>query len=298
MIIIIPTRNRIKKLIKTLNFLKKNIFFFKRVIIVDSSDIHLKNKIRNKIKQYNFDVKLINSVASTCIQRNLGFNYIKNNAFIMFLDDDINFYSNAFKKMYNCLSRIDNKIVGISFNLISKKTFSFFSLIKKNYIFDKIGFYRKDSGMISKSGWQTTFGNFDKNQKVEWMPTGAAIYRVKAIKKIRFEEKFADYGYLEDLDFSIKLRKKGDLIVCKDAKFTHDMSGDKSNFNFGKKEFVNRFFIVKKYKFNKFLFFTVFFFRTILTLINGFSGDINYFKRFFGNINALFANNNLKKKYL
>ena len=131
MIIIIPTRNRIKKLIKTLNFLKKNIFFFKRVIIVDSSDIHLKNKIRNKIKQYNFDVKLINSVASTCIQRNLGFNYIKNNAFIMFLDDDINFYSNAFKKMYNCLSRIDNKIVGISFNLISKKTFSFFSLIKK-----------------------------------------------------------------------------------------------------------------------------------------------------------------------
>jgi len=295
MIIIIPTRNRIKKLIKTLNFLKKNIFFFKKIIIVDSSDIKLKNKIKNQIKTYNFNIKIINSVASTCIQRNLGFKYIKNNKFIMFLDDDINFYSDAFKQMHNYLRKIDNTIVGISFNLITKKSFNLFSLIKKNYIFDKIGFYRKDSGMISKSGWQTTFGNFYKNQKVEWMPTGAVIYRVNAIKKIRFEEKFADYGYLDDLDFSIKLRKKGDLIVCKDAKFTHTMSGDKSSFNFGKKEFINRFFIVKKYKFNIFLFFTVFLFRTIITFLKALSGDINYFKRFLGNITALLEINNLNK---
>ena len=295
MIIIIPTRNRIKKLIKTLNFLKKNFFFFKKLIIVDSSDINFKNKIKNRIKKYNLDIKLINSVPSTSIQRNLGFSYAQNNKFIMFLDDDINFYSNAFKNMHNYLKKIDNKIVGISFNLIAKKPTNFFSLLKQNFIFDKIGFYRNNSGMISRSGWQTTFGNFNKNQKVEWMPTGAAIYRTKAIKKIRFEEKFTDYGYLEDLDFSIKLRKKGELMVCKDAKFTHDMSGDKSNFNFGKKEFINRFFIVKKYNFSKVLFFIVFFFRMIITLLKAFSGDMKYFKRFLGNITALLEINNLNK---
>jgi len=295
MIIIIPTRNRIKKLIKTLNFLKKNIFFFNKVIIVDSSDINLKNQIKIKIIKYNYDIKLINSTPSTCIQRNLGFQYIKNDKFIMFLDDDINFHSNAFKIMHNYLRKINNKIVGISFNLITKNKINFLNKIKKNYIFDKIGFYRKEAGMISRSGWQTTFGNFDKNQKVEWMPTGAVIYRVEAIKKIRFEEKFADYGYLEDLDFSIKLRKKGELLVCKDAKFTHNMGTDKSNFNFGKKEFINRFFIVKKYNFSKLAFFIVFFFRTVITLLIAFSGNINYFKRFLGNVAALFSISNLNK---
>ena len=134
MIIIIPTRNRIKKLIKTLNFLKKNFFFFKKIIIVDSSDINFKNKIKNRIKKYNLDIKLINSVPSTSIQRNLGFSYAQNNKFIMFLDDDINFYSNAFKNMHNYLKKIDNKIVGISFNLIAKKTTNFFSLLKQNFI--------------------------------------------------------------------------------------------------------------------------------------------------------------------
>ena len=43
--IIIPTRNRLKLLIRTVNQLSKNSFFFKDIIIVDSSDSILKKKI-------------------------------------------------------------------------------------------------------------------------------------------------------------------------------------------------------------------------------------------------------------
>ena len=74
--IIIPTKDRTKLLIKTLTYLKKNIFFFNEVIIIDSTE---KNKICNKqlnnFKQLN--IKYYSSKPSTALQRNLGLKYIK-----------------------------------------------------------------------------------------------------------------------------------------------------------------------------------------------------------------------------
>jgi hypothetical protein len=46
MIIIIPTKDRPNELIKTINFLATNIFFFKEVIIVDSSNLQIKKIIK------------------------------------------------------------------------------------------------------------------------------------------------------------------------------------------------------------------------------------------------------------
>ena len=44
--IVIPTRNRSKLLSKTIEHLKKNNFFFKDIIVVDSSDIKEKKKTK------------------------------------------------------------------------------------------------------------------------------------------------------------------------------------------------------------------------------------------------------------
>jgi hypothetical protein len=46
MIIIIPTKDRPNELIKTIDVLASNIFFFKKVIIVDSSNLQIKKKIK------------------------------------------------------------------------------------------------------------------------------------------------------------------------------------------------------------------------------------------------------------
>jgi hypothetical protein len=57
MLIVIPTRNRIKELTNTLNFLDSNKFFFERIIIVDSSELEIKKKettlARYKMKMVN-----------------------------------------------------------------------------------------------------------------------------------------------------------------------------------------------------------------------------------------------------
>jgi len=48
MLIVIPTKDRVKELTNTLDFLNVNNFFFKKVVIVDSSNFKIKKKIKKK----------------------------------------------------------------------------------------------------------------------------------------------------------------------------------------------------------------------------------------------------------
>jgi hypothetical protein len=292
MLIVIPTRNRIVELTNTLNFLESNKFFFKKIVIVDSSNSEIKNKIKKIVRKYNANIKVVDSEASTCIQRNVGFKFIQNNKYIMFLDDDNIFFPNAFYKMKNFLKN-NRDFFGVAFNQVYKEKKNILDSFKKNYIMNKLGIYNLDNGEIAASGWQSRFINFKNNKIVQWLPTRAVIYKSKAVKNIRFDKKLGVYGYLEDLDFSLQLKKKGNLMVCSDAKYTHDQSIIRPGFQFGKKELRNRYYIVKKHKLNKNLFFVTTFLRMLLTFKEGVLGNLNSFQRLAGNLVALITINNL-----
>lgn len=296
MLIVIPTRNRIRELTNTLNFLESNKFFFKKIVIVDSSNLEIKNQIKKKIRKYSANIKVVNSEASTCIQRNVGFNFIEKSKYIMFLDDDNIFYSDAFYKMQDFLNN-NKDFVGVAFNQIYKERKNILDNFKKNYITHKIGIYSLDNGGFSDSGWQSRFVNFKNDKIVQWLPTRAVIYRCSEIKNSRFDKKLGVYGYLEDLDFSLQLKKRGKLIVCSNAKYTHDQSITRPGFYFGKKELRNRYYIVKKHKLNKNLFFLTTLLRMLLTFKEGILGNLNSFKRLAGNLVALFTINNLDENY-
>lgn len=292
MLIVIPTRNRIVELTNTLNFLESNKFFFKKIVIVDSSNSEIKNKIKKIVRKYNANIKVVDSEASTCIQRNVGFKFIQNNKYIMFLDDDNIFFPDAFYKMKNFLKN-NKDFFGVAFNQVYKERKNILDRFKKNYIMNKLGIYNLDNGEIASSGWQSRFINFKNNKIVQWLPTRAVIYKSKAVKNIRFDKKLGVYGYLEDLDFSLQLKKRGNLMVCSDAKYTHDQSIIRPGFQFGKKELRNRYYIVKKHKLNKNLFFVTTFLRMLLTFKEGVLGNLNSFQRLAGNLVALTTINNL-----
>jgi len=296
MLIVIPTRNRIKELTNTLKFLESNKFFFKKIVIVDSSNLEIKDQIKKKVKKYRANIEVVNSEPSTCIQRNVGFNFIKKSKYIMFLDDDNIFYSDAFYKMQNFLNN-NKDFVGVAFNQIYKERKNILDFFKKNYITNKIGIYSLDNGGFSGSGWQSRFVNFENNKIVQWLPTRAVIYRSSEIKNLRFDKKLGVYGYLEDLDFSLQLKKRGKLMVCSDAKYTHNQSITRPGFQFGKKELRNRYYIVKKHKLNIVLFFLTTFLRMLLTFKEGILGNLNSFKRLAGNLVALVTINNLDENY-
>ena len=287
-LIVIPTRNRSDKVIKTLNFLGQNKFFYTQIVVVDSSEEYHKKKIKQFIDKENINAHLVNSEPSTCLQRNRGFSYIKNEKYIMFIDDDNQFYKNALTEMKIFL---DNKkdFVGVAFNQILETKKNIIEKLKVNFLLNKIGIYPEKNGNVAKSGWHSKFLNFKNDTTVEWLPTRAVIYKSEYVKNLRFDTTLGTYGYLEDLDFSLSIKKYGKLMVCENAKYTHDQEIERSDFNFGEKEVKNRFYIVKKHKFNKSLFVFTILMKVFLNLILAFKQRPYGFQRVKGNIISLLS---------
>ena len=285
--IVIPTRNRSKILLKTLNVLKKNNFFFKEIIIVDSSDELHKNKIKksNIIKKLN--ITFLNSKPSAALQRNVGLQNIKKKRkFIMFLDDDISFQKNAFKNMYYFIKN-DNNSVGFGFNFKIKNISNISEFIKKNKLTKFLGVYDVKDGVVTPSGWQTKAINLKKSQFVEWLPTGAVIYRYKYIGNLKFDTSYGRYSYLEDLDFSYSMKKKGDLIICSSAIFYTDNSAKRNQYQFGVKEILNRYYFVNKFKLSKKYFFIGFILFLLKHFVNFLSFKPSFFLRIIGNLHGI-----------
>lgn len=283
--IVIPTKDREKLLLKSLNYLSKNIFLFNEVIIIDSSLKKIDERsLKKSYKKMN--IKYFTSQPSTSMQRNLGLKSArKKNKFIMFLDDDIRFNNDAFKKMYSFVNRMSNTIVGVGFNSIAPAKYKkkLLERIKNSSFFYRLGLYDARPGMVTSSGWQTKILNIKKNILVEWLPTQACIYRRDKIKSLRFSSQLGAYAYLEDLLFSHEISKRGHLIIHFKAKYKDTLTVQRNHFLFGIKEVRNRIVFVKKNKLSigKFLLGYVFFlFKNFLEIFL----NIKKIMRFFGNI--------------
>lgn len=287
--LIIPTRNRPKYLKETLEQLDNQKIKFSEIIIIDSSDKSFEDEINQIIRGKN--IKFFKTQPSTSRQRNFGIEKMNSkNKFIMFLDDDIIFSENMFSKMndtINLNSKYDN-IAGYGFNQIqnvNERSVSIFEKLKSNFFFDFFELYPKKPGKIALSGWQSKILNIEKDIYVDWVYTTACIYFTKEINKLRFDENFGNYGYLEDLDFSYnfsKLKKK--ILISSQSKYFHPLSIDRSNFKFGIYEVRNRYKIVKKYKLSKLRFFIMTLIRTTIFFLSILIFKKKKFMRAIGNI--------------
>jgi GT2 family glycosyltransferase len=85
---------------------------------------------------------------------------------------------------------------------------------------------------------------------VQWLPSGASVWRRNVFEQFQFDEYFDGYSYLEDLDFSLSVSKKYRLAVLAEAGFYHfpSSSGRINWYHFGKVEVANRLYIVKKHQ--------------------------------------------------
>tara|TARA_B100000427_G_scaffold328277_1_gene340989 strand:- start:751 stop:1653 length:903 start_codon:yes stop_codon:yes gene_type:complete len=287
--LIIPTRNRHKHLIKLLKFLYINKIHFKEILIIDSSEKNSFKKITNYCSKYK-KIKIIKSIPSTSLQRNIGLKRSSSKSkYILFLDDDIIFYKMAFSEMNKYINNNNqNNIAGFAFNLTSKKNRQFSKFIKEIFLFEKIGFYSSKPGKVLENGWHTQIENLKKNTFVEWIYSGAILYVRKKIKTKKFEIKFGKYGYLEDLDFSYGLTRNGQkILVVSKAKFLNPNYVNRSSFNFGKKEILNRYLIVKKYKLSKIKFLISANLRLLISFLGIIKFDFKLLLRSFGNLVAI-----------
>ena len=208
-VLIIPTKDRSDLLKKTLKQFKKSKIKFKKILVIDSSEV--KNLKKNKIFLKKNKIQHIISSPSTSKQRNIGLNMamkIKGTKYIFLLDDDIIFEKKAFKEIDKIIKNYEGEknIAGFGFNPRSKKKKNFFDQIKESKISENLGFYHHKQGKILDSGWQTKIKNIKKNLKTDWVSTAAIVLKISKIKGKKFNETFGCYSYLEDLDFSLQFR--------------------------------------------------------------------------------------------
>lgn len=288
--LIIPTKNRSEKLIKLLYKLATLKLKFNEIIIIDSSNIIHSKIIENKCKLNNY--KYYHTKSSTSYQRNFGLKKVKNNTYVMFMDDDVVLFDDAFSKMDKCVKKYRNneKIVGFGFNQIdvSSKN-NFLEFLKKNKFIQSLGIYPSTPGKIAKSGWHSKILNLQKNYLADWVYTTMSVFKFKTIKNAKFDETFGKYSYLEDLDFSLNLTKnKKKILLCSKARFKHPNNLDRSSFEFGVTEIINRYKIIKKYKLSKKLFYITSLLRFILSISRSFLLNKKYFSRSMGNVYGFF----------
>ena len=285
--LIIPTRNRPTFLKKILSQLRNFNINFKEILIIDSSDVKFKKDIKKITK--SFKGKLFNTKPSAAMQRNVGLTHKnKKSRYVMFLDDDIIFKKDSFinlsKKIY-FHEKKKSKDLGYGFNQRKKIKKKLIEVIKKSKISKILGLYSEKPGIVMSSGWQTKILNLRRDILTDWIPTGAVVFSSK-ILDIRFNENFGAYSYLEDLDFSLNLRKKNHMnkfLIVANAIFFHPNDIDRTDYNFGMIEMLNRFLIVKKYKLSKLHFFYIAFIKSLMTLLMSIKNKKNL-QKFFGNI--------------
>jgi len=244
---VVATKDRPDDLGKMLQSISDQSIHPEQIIIVDAS-VEPVEKITIKFHQLN--IKYVRHPwPSASKQRNAGIKSIGPDIeLIGFLDDDIVFELGAMEKMLDFWRQAPEDIGGCAFNLKNPVSRSELAL-KRSSLAKWFGIYSRKKGVVMPSGWHTLTGTVSKTTFVQWLPSGASIWRRNIFEKFRFDEYFDGYSYLEDLDFSFSVSKNHRLAVVAEAGFYHFPSpfGRISHYRFGKIEVANRLYFVRKH---------------------------------------------------
>jgi GT2 family glycosyltransferase len=186
---------------------------------------------------------------SAAAQRNAGIRACDPSAtLIAFADDDTTFEPDSFAAMLRFWEIAGTDVLGASFNMLNSWLPGGQSF-KRSRISARLGLYPARLGGVAPSGWQSVFVKVSETQFVEWLPSGALVWRRDIMDRYVFDEYFDTYSYVEDLDFSYSIGRKGRLAVVAEAGYSHFPSagGRVSPRQFGRLEVRNRLYFVRKH---------------------------------------------------
>jgi len=185
---------------------------------------------------------------SAARQRNAGLEAASPEArLIGFLDDDVVLDEHAVENMIRFWESADERTGGAAFNMMNHPSTALAG-IKLSPFSEAAGLYSRRRGAVSPAGFQTMIGRVGANDSFDWLPSTASVWRRDVFAGFRFDEWYAGYSYLEDLDFSYRVGKRFRLAVVADAGYLHlpAASGRGNGFEFGRREIVNRIHFVRK----------------------------------------------------
>jgi GT2 family glycosyltransferase len=286
---IVPTKDRPSELRRLLKSLEIQTRRPDRVIIVDSGKTACQG-IGREFRSLPVGYMHF-SPPSAASQRNAGLEAASHDSdLIGFLDDDVVLDQDALAKMMEFWSRAAGDTGGASFNLVNGSRPSL-AWLKYLPLSERWGFYKKKTGIVLPSGFQTIVQFLPKDEYVQWFPASASVWRRTLLSEFRFDEWFEGYSYLEDLDFCYRVSKVYKLMIAAEAKYHHfpASSGRPNAYLFGVREVKNRLYFVRKHpEFSVVKCYLALLLRIMISLVSTFQEKkISYIPRIGGNVVAL-----------
>ena len=218
-----------------------------QVVIVDSSA----EPVRSVAEEFGgLNVKYIHvDRPSASGQRNVGIRAVDGDMdLIAFLDDDAVLEAGSLEAMLDFWQTAPEGMGGAAFNWLNFQPTGG-GWLKRSALCRWLGLYSPIKGQVMPSGWQTLAGVVSETTPVQWLPSGASVWRKEVFQRFCFDEFFDGYSYLEDLDFSYSVGRIYKLAVVAGAGFKHypSPSGRSGMVLFGKVEVRNRLYFVRKH---------------------------------------------------
>lgn len=288
---VVATKDRPEELHHMLRSLDRQTHRPDQIVIIDGGTLSVKAVLKD-FPELNLIYKTF-FPPSAAKQRNFGLREVSPDITLVgFLDDDVELDVNAIEKLLLFWEDAPHRVAGVAMNMGNHPDLLASSL-KYLPFTEWLGLYSQTKGDVLPSGFQTMIGKVKKNIYVNWLPTGAVVWRKKIFEDYQFDEWFRDYSYLEDLDFSYRVGKKFRFMVLEEAKYYHFPAGDGrgNDFRFGFKEVDNRLYLVKKYReFSLLKCYLALFVRMMMNLGLFFREQkLHYFQRALGNAGGLMS---------
>jgi len=240
---VIPTKDRGEDLRRMLRSLVAQTRLPDQVIVVDGSGVEVSWCVA-EFPELKVDyVRLL--PPSLSAQRNAGMAMLRAEiTHAGYLDDDVVLELDAVNEMASFWGGAGSDIGGAAFNVVNNAGSIPSALMQR------LGVRGVGIGSVAPSGLVYEVGRVKNDVESDWLCGGAAVWRREVIEAYSYDNWFQGTGFMEDVDYSYRVRERYRLFVLAAARLAHftlPVRPDRQ-FLFGKWQVVNRMYIVRKFR--------------------------------------------------
>jgi glycosyltransferase involved in cell wall biosynthesis len=296
--VVIPTRNRVLTLRRTLESLADQSAHPAELIVIDASDDvsapplcmdQLIARLASKVLWQKADVR------GAANQRNQGIG-ASSQPVIGFIDDDILFQPHCFARLWSALQS-DPRLGGVN-AMITNQRYLAPGLVSR-FIFRVMAGRSEPSYAGRVLGPAVNLLPEDRDElpevvPVEWLNTTCTLYRREALPDPPFLAHFRGYSLMEDVALSLTVGKRWKLANARTARIYHDSQpgAHKSDPRLlAEMQLVNRYYVMTKIlgrnRFSDYLKLALFELFSLVSSLQSHSGRAAFAPALLGRVGAL-----------
>ena len=241
--IIIPTKDRPFELERLFNSMVSQDVLPEQIVVVDGGEPGVR-ELTDKFSNLPIDYLQVLPPGLTR-QRNAGLKIVRDDIdLIGFLDDDIVLQDGCLKNMLAFWDKAGDDVAGAGFNIIDHPPEGkpkWLEFLFKRYL------KNKPAGALLKVGRNMTYCPAPATAETQWLCGGATVWRRNIYDTFDYDEWFAGYGIVEDVDFSYRVSKTNKLFVAADAQVRHIETPKKNHYLLAYIVTMNHLYVSKKH---------------------------------------------------